>query len=211
MRKHRGRQKKSTNCAAAVFADVIASNTLIPKHTIKIMWSRFSCQERLDKKFGNSAKPRHENRSKMKSTKPGLTMRKLVFIWLKFHSWLRKPLGVNAALNVPGEIKGFYCKSCYLGQAFIYPFYERNIITRIYHMAQCHGPPRSYGKVFFWSSFLFGRNIFKVLGTPRKVNPARAIAWLVSVTIILLCRFSKTILLHLASFYATKYLWKKIN
>ena len=30
--------------------------------------------------------PRHENRSKMKSTKPGFTMRKLVYTLLKFHS-----------------------------------------------------------------------------------------------------------------------------
>ena len=50
MRKQRRRQDKSTNYAAAVFADVTASNTLIPKtcnqnHVIEVFVSSAFTQE----------------------------------------------------------------------------------------------------------------------------------------------------------------------
>ena len=53
MRRQRRKQNKSTHCAAAAFADVSTSNTLIPKthnkqHVIEVFVS-----ERLQYKFGN--------------------------------------------------------------------------------------------------------------------------------------------------------------
>ena len=48
----------------------------------------------------------------------------------------------------------------------------------------------------------------KAPGAQLNVNPARAITWLVGVTIY--CTFSVAIHLHLASFFATKYLCKKL-
>ena len=53
-------------------------------------------------------------------------------------------------------------------------------------MAQCQGPYAQMVKLFLPSP-TFGQKILrkspKVLETPRNVNPARLITWLVSVTI----------------------------
>ena len=82
------------------------------------------------------------------------------------------------------------------------------------------GAPRSDPKTFFWSLPVFGRKILlksqsargPAPETPCNVNLARAMKWFVGVTStshirsnLHLVHFSITIHLHLASFYATKY------
>ena len=70
-------------------------------------------------------------------------------------------------------------------------------------MAQCQGP-RTYIRLFFWSSPVFGRKILRKsqTGAQLNVNPARAITCFAGVTISVV-HFSITIHFHLASFYAT--------
>ena len=72
-------------------------------HLAEISFASFASEafasERLYNTFGNwRLKSRHKNHSKKKVAKPGLTLRKPIYIWLKFHSWLRKLLCVKAAL-----------------------------------------------------------------------------------------------------------------
>ena len=67
-------------------------------------------------------------------------------------------------------------------------------------------------KTFFWSSPIFGRKILQksqsaIGSTQCKSGPGNNMVCRHS---HLLYRFSITIHLHLASFYATKYFWKKL-
>ena len=65
------------------------------------------------------------------------------------------------------------------------------------------GAPCSNGKIFFWPLPISGRKMSQKSPNAkgsRNVDPALAITWLVSVTIILLHHFSVTIHFHLASF-----------
>ena len=66
------------------------------------------------------------------------------------------------------------------------------------------GAPHSDKTFFCLQLYLAGKysKNSKVPGAQLKVNPARAIAWFVGVTIY--CTFLITIHLQLASFYATK-------
>ena len=76
-------------------------------------------------------------------------------------------------------------------------------------MAQCQGPRAQIR--LFWSSPAFGRKILqksKVPGAQLNVNPARAKIRFVGVTIY--GTFFNNNSPHLASFYATKYFWKKL-
>ena len=68
------------------------------------------------------------------------------------------------------------------------------------------GAPHSHKTFFGPHLYLAGKYCEnpKVPGAQLNVNPARAIAWFVGVTISIV-HFSITIHLHLASFYATKY------
>ena len=79
-------------------------------------------------------------------------------------------------------------------------------------MVQCQGPSSPMLRLFFlvftyiwWEDFA---KISEVPGAPHNVNPAWSITWLVSVTINCTVPFSTIIHFHLASFYATMYIWK---
>ena len=76
-----------------------------PTRFIHIMWSKLSCLSVFAMKFENSRREtRSENHLKSKGAKPGFTMWKLVYTWLKFRSWSRKPLCVNAAIAWEADV-----------------------------------------------------------------------------------------------------------
>ena len=77
-----------------------------------------------------------------------------------------------------------------LSQTLIQPFYERNVITRpefiiIWHNTSW-GPYAQMVRLFLVFTCIWPEDvakISKVQKAPRNVNPARAITWLVGVTI----------------------------
>ena len=75
------------------------------------------------------------------------------------------------------KLKVFVLKLATIG-----PFYERNVITRVDFAPRVQND----GKTFLLFTYIWQEdvaNIFKVPGSRCNVNPARAITWLLGVTI----------------------------
>ena len=88
--KIQNQDRKQHHCAAPALADVTALNTLIPNTHNKNHVIEDVVSERIHNKFGNSRGETHARKSLQKeNTKPGFTMRKPVYRWLKFHRFLR--------------------------------------------------------------------------------------------------------------------------
>ena len=111
----------------------------------------------------------------------------------------------------PGEIKGFSLESCYLRPSFNLFMNVMQSLGSDLPRQECLGPRSQIVRLFWVFTCIWQKDvakIFKDSWAPRNVNPAQAITWLASATVISLYHFSITIYLYLTSFLATKYFKK---
>ena len=114
-----------------------------------------------------------------------------------------------------GEVKGFCLKSCYLTSLSNLFMNVMQLPSRFYFRADCRGPHAqmvSFFCFFTYEQCFAGRCCDNSQSTS---GPAQCKSGPVNNMVIrrnnLLYRFSITIYLHLACFYATKCFEKKIN